>query len=202
MGAVIGVRLTSRIAKVLNVHMNDCIFWSDSFNVLWWVRGRSREFKPFIANRVGEIQTSTRPEQWRYIPTAQNPADCVTRGMSAANMVKSDTWWRGPEFLRQGEEKWPASKYFEKPTGDVELKRCATTTLDMQASPFMERAYLTVTLGADNLNFPPDPGHFSSWLRLRRVLSWVYRFINNCQKFWTDREYGELLSSELKNAEL
>ena len=37
---------------------------------------------------------------------------------------------------------------------------------------------------------------------MRRVLSWVHRFINNCQKFRTDREYGELLSSELKNAEL
>ena len=202
MGAVIGVRLTSRIAKALNVQMNDCIFWSDSFNVLWWVRGRSCEFKPFIANRVGEIQTSTQPEQWRYIPTAQNPADCVTRGMSVANLIISDTWWRGPDFLRQGEEKWPASKSFEKPTGDVELKRCATTTLNMQTSPFMDRAYLTVTLGADNLNFPLDPSHLSSWLRLRRVLSWVHRFINNCQKFRTDREYGELLSSELKNAKL
>ena len=111
MGAVIGVRLTSRIAKVLDVSMNDCVFWSGSVNVLWWVRGRSREFKPFIANRVGEIKTSTRPEQWRYIPTAQNPADCVTRGMSAANLVKSNTWWRGPEFLRQDEENWPAKNH-------------------------------------------------------------------------------------------
>ena len=138
MGAVIGVRLTSRIAKVLDVNMNDCVFWSDSVNVLWWVRGRSRKFKPFIANRVGEIQTSTRPEQWRYIPTAQNPADCVTRGMSAANLVNSNTWWRGPEFLRQDEENWPAKKSFEKSTGDVELKRCATATSDMGTSPIHE----------------------------------------------------------------
>ena len=42
MGAVIGVRLTSRIAKVLDVNMNDCVFLSDSVNVVWWVRGRSR----------------------------------------------------------------------------------------------------------------------------------------------------------------
>ena len=90
--------------------------------------------------------------------------------MSAANLAKSDAWWRRPDFLRQGEEKWPASKSFEKPTGDVELKRCATTTLNMQASPFMDRAYLTVTLGAGNLNFPLDPSHFSSWLRLRSSL--------------------------------
>ena len=117
-------------------------------------------------------------------------------------MVKSDTWWRGPEFLKQGEEKLPASKSFEKPIGDVELNRCATTTLNMQASTFRDRTYLTVTLGADNLNFPLDPSHFSNWLRLRKVLSLVNRFINNFQKFRTDREYGEFLSSELKNAEL
>ena len=202
MGAVIGVRLTSRIAKVLDVKMNDCVFWSDSVNVLWWVRGRSREFKPFIANRVGEIQTSTRPEQWRYIPTAQNPADCVTRGMSAANLVKNNTWWRGPEFFRQDEENWPAKKSFEKPTGDVELKKYATATSDMRKSPIHDGAYFTVTSGDDSLTFPLDPSRFSSWLRLRRVLSWINRFINNCQKFRKEREYGELLSSELKNAEI
>ena len=159
----------------------------------------NREFKPFIANRVGEIQTSTHPEQWRYIPTAQNPADCVTRGMSAANLVKNNTWWRGPEFLRQDEENWPAKKSFEKPTGDVELKRCATATSDMRTSPIHDGAYFTVASGYDSLTFPLDPIRFSSWLRLRRVLSWINRFINNCQKFRKEREYGELLSSELKN---
>ena len=82
------------------------------------------------------------------------------------------------------------------------MNRCATTTLNMQASTFRDRTYLTVTLGADNLNFPLDPSHFSNWLRLRKVLSLVNRFINNFQKFRTDREYGEFLSSELKNAEL
>ena len=41
MGAVIGVRLTSRITEVL-----------DSMNTLWWIRGQSREFNSFVANRV------------------------------------------------------------------------------------------------------------------------------------------------------
>ena len=35
MDAVIGVRLTSRIAKVLEVLMSSSTFWSDSLNVLW-----------------------------------------------------------------------------------------------------------------------------------------------------------------------
>ena len=49
MGAVIGVRLALRIAEVLEIKISDAIFWSDSMNTLWWIRGRSREFKPFVA---------------------------------------------------------------------------------------------------------------------------------------------------------
>lgn len=63
MAAVIGVRLTSKISTVLKIQISRAIFWSDNMNVLWWIRGRSRQFKPFVANRVGEIQGSTDPEQ-------------------------------------------------------------------------------------------------------------------------------------------
>ena len=51
MGAVIGARVTSRVANVLEIQISSAIFWSDSANVLWWIRGRSREFKSFVANR-------------------------------------------------------------------------------------------------------------------------------------------------------
>ena len=72
----------------------------------------------------------------------------------------------------------------------------------MRTSPIHDGSYFTVTSGDDSLTFPLDPSRFSSWLWLRRVLSWINRFINNCQKFRKEREYGELLSSELKNAEI
>ena len=35
MGAVIGVRLSTRIARVLELQMSEAVFWSDSQNVLW-----------------------------------------------------------------------------------------------------------------------------------------------------------------------
>ena len=68
MAAVVGVRLTTRISKVLEIQLSQSTFWSDSANVLWWIRGRSREFKPFVANRIGEIQSNTNPDQWRHVP--------------------------------------------------------------------------------------------------------------------------------------
>lgn len=44
MGAIIGVRLSTRISNVMDLKMNQLIYWSDSLNVLWWIHGRSREF--------------------------------------------------------------------------------------------------------------------------------------------------------------
>ena len=90
MGAVIGVRLSTRIARILELQTSQQIFWSDSQNVLWWIRGCSRDFKPFVANRVGEIKTCTSPEQWRYIHTSLNPADILSRGMKTADLIDCD----------------------------------------------------------------------------------------------------------------
>ena len=73
--AVLGLRLTEEVSKTLKVSTCDVTFWSDSMNVLWWVRNHSRNFKPFVSNRIGEIQTNSKPEQWRYVPTELNPAD-------------------------------------------------------------------------------------------------------------------------------
>ena len=53
MGAVLLVRLAKTINKTLEVEGIN--IWTDSTNVLHWIRNQSREFKPFVANRVGEI---------------------------------------------------------------------------------------------------------------------------------------------------
>ena len=50
--------------------------------------GYSQQFKPFIANRIGEIQTSTNPDKWRYVPTKENSADYLTRGAMLAELAE------------------------------------------------------------------------------------------------------------------
>ena len=67
MAAILGLRLTESVSRVYSGGLAQAVFWSDSMNVLWWIRGRSRIFKPFVANRVGEIQSLTNPKQWRLI---------------------------------------------------------------------------------------------------------------------------------------
>jgi len=76
MGAVLGKRIVLSVVKILNIKKEVIAFWTDSTSVLQWVRGHSRHFKPFVANRVGELQVDISPE--RYVPTKENPADHLT----------------------------------------------------------------------------------------------------------------------------
>ena len=107
MGAILGSRLAKSVVNALSMEAKSITFWTDSANVLWWIRGYSRVFKPFVVNRIGEIQMSSSPEQWRYIPTTINPADHLTRGVKLVEILNLKSWWEGPEYLRKDESLWP-----------------------------------------------------------------------------------------------
>ena len=191
MAVVIGVRLATRISKALELPLSQPSFWSDSANVLWWIRGRSREFKPFVANRIGEIQNSTNPDQWKHIPTKFNPADYLSRGMKKIDFVKSKSWWQGPEFLIQTEYTWPINRNLVIPNGDIEMKRTTASQLEAplnqtygskESHSQHSISSVFMTSDANEVTFPLDPSRYSSWLKLKRIQAWVNRFIENCQK--------------------
>ncbi|XP_067025703.1 uncharacterized protein [Acropora muricata] len=124
--AILGLRLTESVSRVYSGGLAQAVFWSDSMNVLWWIRGRSRIFKPFVANRVGEIQSLTNPKHWRFVPTNDNPADFTTRGMKVSDMVKEKKWWSGPDFLQKEESDWPVNQIDTcKVSEATEIKKAA-----------------------------------------------------------------------------
>lgn len=64
----------------------------DSQAVLGAVQRESHDYWTFFANSIGEIQSSTRTQDWWWILGPQNTADIITRGAS-------------PQDLQLGE--WP-----------------------------------------------------------------------------------------------
>ena len=52
MAAILGLRLTESVSRVYSDGLSQAVFWSDSMNVVWSIRGKSRIFKPFVANRA------------------------------------------------------------------------------------------------------------------------------------------------------
>jgi hypothetical protein len=92
MGAIIGLRLSRQICLVMNALPSTVTFWVDSLNVICWIQGQSRDYKPFVANRVGQIHEYSSPDQWRYVSTKENPADRGTRGTSGSELASDELW--------------------------------------------------------------------------------------------------------------
>ncbi|GFT73678.1 integrase catalytic domain-containing protein [Trichonephila clavipes] len=56
-------------------------------------------WKQFVANRVNEITSLTDPHSWYHCAGKENPADFLSRGLSADCLVSNSRWWTGAEFL-------------------------------------------------------------------------------------------------------
>ena len=94
--------LATEIAETLNDHLDIPVdrvkLYTYSQIVLGYIYNRTRGFYTYVSNRVENILKITNPEQWNYIRTDQNPADCATRCVPAENMRESP-WLLGPSCL-------------------------------------------------------------------------------------------------------
>ncbi|KAF8789751.1 hypothetical protein HNY73_007668 [Argiope bruennichi] len=101
MAAVMGVRLAKFLEGVYYKIVGKFMFWTDSQIVLYWIRENAKRWKQFVANRVLEVQEKSNPNDWFYCPSADNPADLLTRRVSVENLISSQKWWYGPNWLFQ-----------------------------------------------------------------------------------------------------
>ncbi|GFW02566.1 integrase catalytic domain-containing protein [Trichonephila clavipes] len=63
MGALLSARLCCKVK-----HEKSCFFHTDSSIVCHWIHGESFRFKPFVKNRIEEIQKLTEPSKWHHCP--------------------------------------------------------------------------------------------------------------------------------------
>ena len=55
------------IYKALNHKINIRYFWTDSSTVRNWIRATATFYQTFVSHRIGEIQTLTEPQEWRFV---------------------------------------------------------------------------------------------------------------------------------------
>ncbi|XP_063368821.1 uncharacterized protein LOC134657197 [Cydia amplana] len=160
--AVMAARLAETIIKEHRIKPDRRIFWCDATVVLYWVRNNARTYKPYIANRLGEIDDLTHASEWRYVPTHLNVADIPTRE-SYDRCVLPTEWIQGPAFLQKSENDWPEN-ILNADVNNDELECVMTMT------------------SCNKENIPiPEPTRFSSWLRLLRATFIMLKFINKCK---------------------
>ncbi|XP_053402917.1 uncharacterized protein LOC128558105 [Mercenaria mercenaria] len=197
LAAVLCLILTLSICAALNICINNCTFWTDSMNVLHWIRNRSTIFKPFVANRIGEIQYHSNPIQWRHVQGKQNPADILSRGCSISYLETNELWWNAPEFLKKNECEWPKSKV-EFSHENSEIKK-SKKKMQFEVQTMHTQSADVQTY---NKEWRLDPKRYSSWTKLVRVYAWVMRFVENCKRTKTARIEGQLGANEIHDAEV
>ena len=74
-------------------------FWTDSKVVLGWITNSELMLARFVKRRVDSILSVATSSAWKYVSTAQNPADVGTRETSCNNSYFVDLWLNGPDFL-------------------------------------------------------------------------------------------------------
>lgn len=105
--AVLAVRVDRMLQAELQLCLEKSVFWTVSTSVLKYIRDEDKRFHTVVANRISAIREASDISQWRYIPTAQNPADDASRGLRVEHLLTQNRWIEGPEFLGKAEEKWP-----------------------------------------------------------------------------------------------
>nr|XP_049466958.1 uncharacterized protein LOC125908310 [Anopheles coluzzii] len=100
--------LYDRVRLAVKLSSN-ATFWTDSMTVVHWLRASPNCWKPFVANRVSQVQHLTQGSVWRHIPGVDNPANLALRGCLSKDLLDNPLWWQGPSWIHLPEDQWPES---------------------------------------------------------------------------------------------
>ncbi|XP_042887248.1 uncharacterized protein LOC122263026 [Penaeus japonicus] len=162
--ATTAVKIDEALHQELGLELIESTFWTDSMIVIQYIKNKSKRFKTFVANRVAYIQGSTDIKQWRYIPSKENPADDVSRGLHGEQMKRNQRWLQGPEFLWKPEEEWipHSDESIDLLVDDIEVKKVpkSIAAVSQVAEDVTDKFLVS----------------FSSWFRLKKAVAWMRRF--------------------------
>lgn len=105
-----------------------CHCWTDSTVTLTWISHHPSKWKPYVANRVYEIQTRLPQASW-HVPTSVNPTDLASRGRSAVGFENCSLWWSGLEWLRLSDDQWTKAPKSSPPSSDISEERSCVSNI-------------------------------------------------------------------------
>ncbi|GFT06217.1 DUF5641 domain-containing protein [Trichonephila clavipes] len=159
--------------------------------VLAWLRKEPMDLKTFVQNRVAKIQELYPNQLWRHVPSDQNPADLVSRGVDPEKLLQQNLWFNGPTFLSGDDYPNRTINCREKlDEYNSELKNCVNeqienfqSVLNIHVNDFLN----------DLLNLS------NNYITILRVLSFIFRFVENLKGI--NKVAGPLTTKEFQKAE-
>ncbi len=191
MSAELALELKYAITSILGTEEEKFQYWTDSTNVLCWIRADSRVLNTFVGTRVAKIQQNTDVERWRWVSTGNNPADIPSRGVTAEKLKGNHKWLQGPDFLKQSQDKWPKMEEGKTQGEEAmkEVKKGVAFTLTSREAKLVRKDVYSREHPGNNTALL----NISNWGKLVRVVAW-------CRRFRTKKK-GPIEAGEIKKAE-
>ena len=101
----VALELQQHIKKSFNLSDDKFEFFTDNKAVLYWTRKDPEKLSPFFANRVRKWRNAGLPPP-SYVPTKENPADEISRGMDIFDL-RNTKYWNGPSYHLLPRSEWP-----------------------------------------------------------------------------------------------
>lgn len=162
-GALLLSKLMKTVKQALSSYQDIKVYgWIDSTAVLGWLQGNPERWKPFVTNRVREITKIMPSDQWRYVKSTENPADCASRGLTTSQLLQHPLWWHGPHWL---------------PTYNSNIKQEQSAyTTDEEKRKEQDKQVSVITLNTGSSVIKDLIDRYGSFNKIVRVLAWVRRF--------------------------
>ena len=152
------------------VDISDTLCWSDSEIALCWIKGKEKDWKPWVENRAVKVRKVIERDKWFHVKSEENPSDFPTRPFESY----SEIWEKGPRFLLNS-------------SINVEPFECHDETLLVEVMKEKRKSVLeSLTLASvienksnNSLLSVVDITPFGSLKKVITVVGYVFRFINN-----------------------
>ncbi|CAK1597927.1 unnamed protein product [Parnassius mnemosyne] len=147
-------------------HISDMYAFTDSMVTLCWINSSPHRWQTFVANRVVKIIDNLPAANFHHVAGIDNPADCLSRGLTPERLISHPLWSQGPSWLAQDLSLWP-------------ITNTDHNTIALDNVPKEKITAHPITTSEPETSLVQDLNkRISSWSRLTRILVYVCRFIN------------------------
>lgn len=167
-------QLMYKVRESLELTHVPYFLWCDSTIALHWINKPLHTLKLYVLNRVKEILDKTQVEHWKHVRTNENPADLVSRGATANEIMQNKLWWNGPKWLQCPQEQWPI------PLKISPKEQVAEVQAEMKVHVIKPTSELTIFIPSDGtepaknmplIEYSTDIG------KIKRVIAYAIRFV-------------------------
>lgn len=176
-------QLLRKVQDTVSPHypINKIYAFSDSKVVLAWIYSSPHRWQTFVANRVTKLIELVPATCFNHVAGIENPADCLSRGVTPLKLLQHPLWYRGPSWISHDPSEWPIQPFDHSAEAEDVPERKSVShpvLVEVAESPIYALAL-----------------RMSSWSKLLRAIVYVYRFLrqlpNGTAVSSSDLEFAE-----------